>query len=371
MKNILVNLLVAIVSTSLTFFFLQKTNSSPQETSIPTQATVQLVNQDKENPLNTKPQNRSFDAIPLDFTAIADKATQAVVNITALSSTGYQLSSGSGVIMDSEGYIITNHHVVEDGSRFEIALSDKRKFDAEFIGSDRTTDLALLKIDASNLVAMRYGNSDRTEVGQWVLAVGNPLNLTSTVTAGIVSAKARNINILRGNYSIESFIQTDAVVNPGNSGGALINTDGELVGINTAIISESGGYEGYSFAIPSNLVRKVVMDIKDYGKVQRAILGVGIGEVDERIARENGLPNLDGVVITNVTNGSSAARAGIRRGDVITAVNGISTKSIPELQEQVALYRPGDRISIEYYRRGRKYRKNDIVLRKLSSTTNN
>lgn len=361
MKNLIVNLCVAIVSTSLTFYLL-KQEMTVKEVATETIANVQLVKQEKEAPINQKPRDWTSQAYTNDFVSVSKVATAAVVNITAYSTTGYRLSSGSGVIIEKSGYIVTNYHVVEDGSNIEIALSDKRKLEARLVGADPTTDLALLKVSGDDLMAIPFGNSDEVEVGEWVLAIGNPLNLASTVTAGIVSAKARNINILRGAYSIESFIQTDAVVNPGNSGGALVNTSGELIGINTAIISESGGYEGYSFAIPSNLVKKVIADLKDYGKVKRAVLGVSIGEVTEKLAFENGMPDLNGVVINNVTRGGSAASAGIQRGDIITAVNGISTPSVPELQEQVARYRPGDRISVEFYRQGKKYRKSNIEL---------
>ncbi|MCH2085116.1 MAG: trypsin-like peptidase domain-containing protein [Saprospiraceae bacterium] len=364
MKNLLVNLCVAIVSTTLTFYLLEQ-KTTAKEVATETIANVQLVKQEKETPINQKPRDWTNQFYTNDFVSVSKAATAAVVNITAYSTTGYRLSSGSGVIIEKSGYIVTNFHVVEDGSNYEIALSDKRKLEARLVGADPTTDLALLKVSGDDLVAIPFGNSDEVEVGEWVLAIGNPLNLTSTVTAGIVSAKARNINILRGAYSIESFIQTDAVVNPGNSGGALANTRGELVGINTAIISESGGYEGYSFAIPSNLVKKVIADLKDYGKVKRAVLGVTIGEVTERLASENGMPDLNGVVINNVTRGGSAASAGIQRGDIITAVNGISTTSVPELQEQVARYRPGDRISVEFYRQGKKYRKSNIELNSI------
>ncbi|NRA50488.1 MAG: trypsin-like peptidase domain-containing protein, partial [Phaeodactylibacter sp.] len=274
----------------------------------------------------------------------------------------------SGVIIAKDGYIITNHHVIEDGATYEITMYDKRKLEAELIGSDPTTDLALLKVDARGLKPVLYGDSDQVEVGQWVLAVGNPFNLSSTVTAGIVSAKARNINILRGSYSIESFIQTDAVVNPGNSGGALVNERGELIGINTAIISESGGYEGYSFAIPSNLVRKVVRDIREFGEVQRAILGVGIAEVNGEIAGQQSLPGVAGVYINNVSRGSSAAEAGLREGDVLISINSIKTNSVPELQEQIALFRPGDKISLEFYRDGQKFRRDNVVLQSLDES---
>lgn len=367
MKNIFVNLLVAVISTCLTFYFLQQ-QSAPEKTSDTPTASVQLVSNTNESPVNTNTNPRQWSSMAtIDFRSVSAKATKSVVNITTLSLTGYRIASGSGVVIERNGYIITNHHVVEDGSEFEVTLADKRTFNAELIGSDPTTDLALLKVPTSGLIPIEYANSDYVEVGEWVLAVGNPFNLTSTVTAGIVSAKARNINILRGSYSIESFIQTDAVVNPGNSGGALVNSNGELIGINTAIISESGGYEGYSFAIPSNLVRKVIVDLKDFGKVQRAILGVGIADLNAELAGELGLPSIDGVYITSVSPGGSASSAGIRTGDVITKVNGIPTNSVPELQEQVALFRPGDRISVEYYRNGRKFAKQGIRLQGLNA----
>lgn len=320
-----------------------------------------------EAPVNTNPRQWAF-SLDNDFVATSKKVTTAVANINTLSSSGYRLSSGSGVVISSDGYLITNHHVVEDGATFEVTFSNKRKLEATLIGSDPTTDLALLKVSARDLRPIEYGNSDEVEVGQWVLAVGNPFNLSSTVTAGIVSAKARNINILRDSYSIESFLQTDAVVNPGNSGGALVNDKGELVGINTAIISESGGYEGYSFAIPSNLVRKVIRDIREFGSVQRAILGVSISDVTDEVASGLALPAVSGVYITNVNRGSSAAEAGLRQGDVIISVNGIKTNSVPELQEQVALFRPGERISLEFFREGQRFRRDNVVLKGLSQT---
>ncbi|MBK7870606.1 MAG: trypsin-like peptidase domain-containing protein [Saprospiraceae bacterium] len=247
-------------------------------------------------------------------------------------------------------------------------MQDKRTLVARVVGIDETTDLALLRVNYNGLKALSIGDSDRLEVGEWVLAVGNPFDLNSTITAGIVSAKARNINILKGQYSIESFIQTDAVVNPGNSGGALVNTRGELIGVNTAIISESGGYEGYSFAIPSNLVRKVVNDLREFGEVKRAVLGVNIADVNSRIAAELSLPSVEGVYVTNVNQGSSAFEAGLRAGDVIISVNSAKIASMPELQEQVALFRPGDRVSLEYYRGGRKHRIDNVVLKSITDT---
>lgn len=265
-------------------------------------------------------------------------------------------SKGSGVLVSSDGYIATNYHVVEGADRLEVTLSDKRTYDANLVGFDQTTDLALLKIEADSLPYLEFANSDSLQVGDWVLAVGNPFNLASTVTLGIVSAKARSIDILEGNYSVESFIQTDAAVNPGNSGGALVNTAGQLVGINTAILTRSGQYEGYSFAIPSNLVRKVIYDLREYGKVQRGILGVAIAEIDPETAEELNLPQLSGVLITSVSEDAAAAEAGIRARDVIISIDGKAVNSIPELQEFIARHRPGDEIEVEYYRNGEKLR---------------
>ncbi len=365
MRNIFVNVFIAVASSSFTFLLFQHYYRAPAPL-LPGEPPARLVGH-AEAPLNTNPREWA-QLPPADFVSTSKLVTAAVANINTLSASGYRVSSGSGVIISSDGYIITNHHVVEDGASFEATLSDKRKLEAKLLGSDPSTDLALLKVDVRNLQHLSYGDSEKVEVGQWVMAVGNPFNLSSTVTAGIVSAKGRNINILRGAYAIESFIQTDAVVNPGNSGGALVNEQGELIGINTAIISESGGYEGYSFAIPANLVGKVIADIREFGQVQRAILGVGISDVTDELAAGLSLPVVAGVYITNVGNESSAAEAGLRSGDVIVSVNGIRTNSVPELQEQVALFRPGDRISLEFYREGRKYRRDNVVLKSLDNS---
>lgn len=368
MKSVLPSTLIAVASAVCTFLLMLQYYKPPATASAVAQPV--LARQEAPplavtTPVNTPP--RAWANPPIDdFVGTSKLVTSAVVNINTLSASGYRVSSGSGVIIASDGYIITNHHVIEDGSTFEITMFDKRKLEASLIGSDPSTDLALLKVDARGLKPVLYGDSEQVEVGQWVLAVGNPFNLSSTVTAGIVSAKARNINILRGSYSIESFIQTDAVVNPGNSGGALVNEKGELIGINTAIISESGGYEGYSFAIPSNLVRKVVRDIREFGEVQRAILGVGIAEVTGETAARMSLPSVAGVYINSVSEGSSAAEAGLREGDVIISINSIETNSVPELQEQIALFRPGEKISLEFYREGQKYRRDNVVLQSLN-----
>jgi Do/DeqQ family serine protease len=261
--------------------------------------------------------------------------------------------SGSGVIIAANGYIVTNNHVIDKASKITVVLDDKRKYDAELVGADPSTDLAVLKVKADNLPFIKYGNSDEVKVGQWVLAVGNPFNLNSTVTAGIVSAKGRSIGILarsQDNMGIESFIQTDAVVNPGNSGGALVNTNGDLVGINSAISSHTGSFEGYAFAVPSSIVSKVVDDLLKYKVVQRALLGVRIQEVDARLASEKKLNTLNGVYVQGLTPGSSAAAAGLKMGDIITDINGITVNTSAQLQEQVSRFRPGDKIKVGYLR---------------------
>lgn len=264
-----------------------------------------------------------------------------------------QMASGSGVIISPDGYIVTNNHVIADAKNIEVVLNDKRSFVATLVGTDPNTDIALLKIDAIDLPIIIMGNSDDLRVGEWVLAVGNPFNLTSTVTAGIVSAKARNINILDGEMKIESFIQTDAAVNPGNSGGALVNTKGELVGINTAIASQTGSYSGYSFAVPTGIVQKVVSDLKQYGVVQRAVLGVQIQEITPELKKEKSLTTLQGAYIAAVVDGGAADKAGIRVGDVITKIGNATVRSTTDLQEQVGRHRPGDKVSVTLLRAGK------------------
>ncbi len=259
---------------------------------------------------------------------------------------------GSGVVLTPDGYIVTNNHVVEGADEVEVTFNNKVKKTATIIGTDPTTDLALIKVEASDLAYLTFGDSDNVRIGEWVLAVGNPFNLTSTVTAGIVSAKARNLSILGEGTSVESFIQTDAAVNPGNSGGALVNTKGELVGINAAIASHTGSYEGYSFAIPSNIVRKVVDDLLLYGTAQRGYLGVQIAELTQEIADKEGLENIEGVYVAEVTDGGAAKLAGLKSGDVITSINGKKVNSTTQLKESVGQYRPGDKIDVEVNRNG-------------------
>ena len=302
-----------------------------------------------------------------DLTYAAENAVKAVVNIKAtisVSSPAYRdpfleffgypqggtkreaQAGGSGVIISTDGYIVTNNHVIEGSTQVSVVLNDKRQFPAKIVGTDPTTDLALLKVEADDLPTIPIGNSDDLKIGQWVLAVGNPFNLTSTVTAGIVSAKARNINILSGDMKIESFIQTDAAVNPGNSGGALVNTKGELVGINAAIASQTGSYTGYAFAIPTTIMSKIVADLKEFGKVQRALLGVQIQDIDADFAKAKNLQTMEGAYVAAIGENSAAKEAGMKVGDIITHVNGKKVKSVSELQEKISRFRPGDQVEL-------------------------
>lgn len=266
-----------------------------------------------------------------------------------------QPGSGSGIIISDDGYIMTNYHVVEESERLQITLYDRREFDAEMIGGDPTTDVALLKVKAQNLPVAMMGNSDSVQIGEWVMAVGNPLNFTSTVTAGIISALGRNINIIdpKYRYRIEHFIQTDAVINPGNSGGALVNLKGEVIGVNTAIATRNGYYQGYGFAIPVNLARKVVNDLLKFGRVRRAILGVVIEPVTDNVARAVGLARPGGALIQGVTPGSPAGKVGIRQGDVVLKVEGEEVLSVNDLQTKIARHYPGETVQVTVWRERR------------------
>ncbi|MBK7851002.1 MAG: Do family serine endopeptidase [Bacteroidetes bacterium] len=376
-------------SSSTGFSISQKNNSS--------NAGVQYVNMPN-----------AVDAALPDFTKAADMTVHAVVHVKTFyanknmgfSPFGYnpfdfwgrpqqapqQESSGSGVIITDDGYIVTNNHVVENAEKVEVTMNDNRTFNAKVVGTDPSTDLALLKIDEKGLPYVPYGNSDILKVGEWVMAVGNPFNLTSTVTAGIVSAKARNIGILPDQFKIESFIQTDAAVNPGNSGGALVNTRGELVGINSAIASNTGSYTGYSFAIPVNLVKKVMDDLVEFGNVQRGFIGVSIRDVDSKLADEKGLKETQGIYVAGLSEGGAASEAGLKEGDIITKVGEVSVNSTPQLQEQIGRFRPGDKVNVTVIRDGSektfavvlrnkdgdtKVVKNDQVLNLLGGTFEN
>lgn len=274
---------------------------------------------------------------------------------------------GSGVVISPDGYIVTNNHVVEGASKIEVTFNDKHKRTATIIGNDPSTDLALIKVDAKDLEYLTFADSDQVRVGEWVLAVGNPFNLTSTVTAGIVSAKARNINILGDGSTIESFIQTDAAINPGNSGGALVNMDGDLVGVNAAIASRTGSYEGYSFAIPSNIVKKVVEDFLQYGALQRAYIGVSIAEITEELAETKGIEVTSGVYVVDVHENGGAKAAGIKKDDIILSVNNITVNSNAQLIGVVGQYRPGDKVEVKLQRNGNIIEK-EVTLKNLEGT---
>jgi len=325
------------------------------------------------NSLGAPVWSTAYEGLPgdgsIDFVNAAERTVNSVVHVKTESTVnptynpwfdffGYQQSpqvqsgSGSGVIISNDGYIITNNHVVEGAQKLVVTLNNNKNYTATLVGRDASTDIAVIKIDEKNLPAINWGNSEDVHVGQWVLAVGNPFELTSTVTAGIVSAKARNINLI-GNrntneevFPVESFIQTDAAVNPGNSGGALVNTKGELIGINTAIASRTGVFTGYSFAVPTTIAKKVSTDLIEFGKVQRAFIGVKISEVTEEVAQSMGLNEVAGIYVNGITNGDSE----MKEGDVILKVGGREVKNVPQLQEQVAKYRPGDKVKVGVWR---------------------
>jgi serine protease Do len=342
---------------SYKLFFENGAKSSNESFFEPTQVTPKLV-------------NYATPAENTDFTKAAAITLSAVVHVKNIAiqevqdpfaSFFYggngtrqfkQVGTGSGVIISKDGYIITNNHVIENAKTLEITLNDKHKYKATVVGADPNTDIALVKIDATDLPYIPFGNSDNVKVGEWVLAVGNPFNLASTVTAGIVSAKGRNININKSSRAIESFIQTDAVVNPGNSGGALVNTRGELIGINSAIESITGSYMGYSFAVPSNIAKKVIEDIMLYGSVQRAYLGVNVEDLNADKANKYEIPNTEGVLIVNVLENGAAKTAGIKENDVIVKMDNINIKKYADLTGFLGSKRPGDNVKITVLRDG-------------------
>lgn len=277
-------------------------------------------------------------------------------------------AAGSGVIVSPDGYIITNNHVVEDAVKATITLNDKREFNGTIIGTDPATDLALIKIDAENLPYLTFANSDSVRIGEWVLAVGNPMNLNSTVTAGIISAKARQLAIPGKSKTEESYLQTDAAVNSGNSGGALVNASGRLVGINTAIASGNGYYTGYSFAIPSNIVKKTYYDLKEYGRVQRAYLGISIMELDAKTAEEYNLDNVNGIYVADVEEDGAAAQNNLMEGDVITHIDKIPVNSLAEVRGVLKTKSPGDIVRLTIIRNKEKIYKNVTLLNENGTT---
>ena len=330
-------------------------------------------------PANSANMSEADEKYP-DFTYAAETAVEAVVYVEVTVTQTYKTpqiddpffrfffgddfsqpqsrerkGSGSGVIIRPDGYIVTNNHVVSQASKVRVTLNNNRSYDATIIGTDPATDVALIKIDATGLPALTLADSDKLRLGEWVLAIGSPYDLRSTITAGIVSAKGRSMPNYTGEFKIESFIQTDAAVNPGNSGGALVNKKGELVGVNTAIISQTGSYSGYSFAVPSNIVKKTVADLMDFGQVRRAKLGVVMLPLDEKTLEEMKLSSLDGVYIVEVGKGGAAEKAGIKEGDVILSVDGKAVTSTSSLQTIVNNYHPGDVAHVTYVRSGKKY----------------
>jgi serine protease Do len=383
MKNVLSLIVAGMLGGMIALagsYFLQAPEQSPKE----------LAKKEFALQANTRFNATPANAIaPFDFTVPARKAMPVVVHIKASESEqlakdrrqqergndpffdffgnpfdgGLRQGAGSGVIVSADGYIVTNNHVVEYADEVEVTLHDNRQFKAKIIGTDETTDMAVLKIEATNLPTMPYADSDAAEVGQWVLAVGNPFDLTSTVTAGIISAKGRDIGIIPGRSAIEAFIQTDAAVNPGNSGGALVNDKGELLGINTAIATQTGSFSGYSFAIPINMAKKIVEDIIEHGSYQRAFLGIEINDLDSDLAAEMGLNITKGVFVSNVLDGGSAQFAGLLPKDVIIKVDNKKIESVPELQEAIGRSKIGDTVQIPVFRKG-KEKAIPVVLKK-------
>ena len=312
--------------------------------------------------------NVGFSAENVDFTEAAEKTIHTVVHVKNVSrktvtnpmleyfygykggETQEQVGTGSGVIISEDGYIVTNNHVIKDASEIEITLNNKQSYKAKLIGTDSKMDIALLKIDTNEkLPYTAFANSDSVKVGEWVLAVGNPYNLTSTVTAGIVSAKARNLDT----SGIQSFIQTDAAVNPGNSGGALVNTRGELIGINTMISSMTGSYVGYSFAVPSNIARKIIEDIMEFGNVQRGILGVEGGELNSTASKQLGVPETQGFYINGITKNSGAEKSGLEKGDIIIKLDNQNVATYADLSGYINTKRPNDKVQVTFIRDGK------------------
>jgi serine protease Do len=381
-KYLFGSLFMALLGASIALFAYTKIQGKPEAAVIRDSSKVEV--QDAKAYLTSLQMQEG----QIDFTYAAEQTVHAVVHVHTKQTIGGQAENpimewfygdrynkprevsgyGSGVIISADGYIITNNHVIEEAESVDVTLNDKRTFTAKVIGRDPGSDIALLKISATNLQYIKYGDSDKLKLGEWVLAVGNPFNLTSTVTAGIVSAKGRNLGLNEGDYRIESFIQTDAALNMGNSGGALVDTKGMLVGITSAIISPNGGYAGNSFAIPVSIVKKVVDDLKEFGEVQRALIGVEIRDVDSDIAEKQKLGEVRGALITRVVPDGSAEAAGLKEDDVIVGFDGHDVGSVAELQEQVGRHRPGYQGSVSYLRNG-KENTVQVVLKNKSGNT--
>jgi len=371
MKRGFLTVLLSVVAGGLTAFGVVKATNLQQQPST-------IVTDASGNAVEYRTVNLADSDYP-DFTYAAESAVEAVVyvEVTVQSRQQYQTidpffrfffgdeyaqpqsreqkGSGSGVIIRPDGYIVTNNHVVANATKISVTLNDNQQYDATVIGTDPATDVAIIKVDATGLPTLPMGDSDALRLGEWVLAIGSPLGvqLRSTITAGIVSAKGRSMPDYSGEFKIESFIQTDAAVNPGNSGGALVNKKGELVGINTAIVSQTGAYSGYSFAVPVNIVKRVVEDLIDYGSVKRAVLGISMGTVDKKFADEMKLSSVSGVYINEVVKGSAAEKAGLRKNDVIVAIDDQKITDASSVQAKVSTYHPGDKAGITYIRDGK------------------
>ncbi len=395
MKKVLIIIITGYVAGLLgaaTFFYLIKPDllaekdsqtEAPREFLVSNYVEPGVEPKVKESVTPDSPALSRLDVLSESFTDASRLSTSSVVYIRTIMEREYSntflewffgerpsqsfISTGSGVIYTSDGYVVTNNHVIENADAIEV-IHEKRTYKAELIGSDPSTDLAILKIDGNDLPNIKIGRSRDLEVGEWVLAVGNPFNLTSTVTAGIVSAKGRQINILRANFPIESFIQTDAAINPGNSGGALVNTKGELVGINTAILSRTGSYAGYGFAVPVDIVSKIVEDLIKYKEVQKAFMGAEVSDIDQQLGEELELDNWDGVIIQNLQKGGAADKGGLREGDIIINLNDQDVRSKGEYEEVISYHSPGDRMDVTY-RRGGRTLKTQITLTNVRGTT--
>ena len=370
MKRTFLTVLLSVLAGGLTAYGVVKaTEPTPQTT---------VVKDADGNAVEYRTVNLAETDYP-DFTYAAESAVEAVVyvEVTVQSRQQYQSidpffrfffgdeyglpqsrqqkGSGSGVIIRPDGYIVTNNHVVNGATSIQVTLNNNQQYDATVVGTDPATDVAIIKVDANNLPTIPMGDSDALRLGEWVLAIGSPLGaqLRSTITAGIVSAKGRSMPDYSGEFKIESFIQTDAAVNPGNSGGALVNKKGELVGINTAIVSQTGSYTGYSFAVPVNIVKRVAQDLMDFGSVKRAVLGISMGSVDKKFADEMKLSSISGVYINEVMKGSAAEKAGLKKNDVIVAIDGQKITDASSVQAKVGSYHPGDKAVIRYIRDGK------------------